>query len=131
MTDEQHAYWLAYFRHLADNLGLRDWRILLWRDPVPDVVACVGVTDGAKECVVNFGHSWWNTTPDRQRQTAIHELLHAHHQEISERVSEASEKFGDNSLMQYLPSLVRHEIEHVVDAIAEVIAPFFPLPEAA
>ena len=74
MTD-----WQAYVRDIADRIGLKDWVIVLGDEPADDG------NDAQIKCI--YGHQramlWLDPefadfTPDKQRGTIVHELIHCH-----------------------------------------------------
>lgn len=131
MTDEQHAYWSKYVEHMASLLGLRDWRITLEREPSEDdCAASIACIYGRKAANIRLMSEWETYGNDRKRQTVIHELLHCHTRDMQDTAESTIGLLGSPA---YSIFSSRHEqsLELCVDGIAEAIAPFFPLPEAA
>ena len=129
MTDDKHAYWLDYLRSLADQIGLKDWDIILGRDEPngDDVLADVTCTTGQKSAFVRLSKNIQNETPEKQREVLLHELLHCHFDDIDTAVYHAVEVIG-GSAIELCRKIVKDRIEFATDAVAIVVAPFYPLP---
>ena len=124
--------WLpGYVRAIADQLGLRDWRIEL-RDAGADggKTATLNMVPNRDYGIIDIRPLFWEDTREDQRQTVIHECLHLH-------LHAVSEAFDDTVWASNLLSTVIKEMslavmeraeEHAVDAIAAAIAPYFPMP---
>ena len=129
MNDEQHAFWLAYIRHLADWLGLKDWRIDLDRDPCTRETA--GASNftfyGRKKADITFGQSFLQQPVEDQRWIVAHELLHCHFDRMHKGVIDYAESKGDDNESYFAQSHLR-DFEAVVDTMAVIVATFLPLP---
>jgi hypothetical protein len=130
MNDQQHAYWLAYIRQLADLLGLKDWRIELDRDPCTRESA--GASNytyyGRKKADIALGTSFLLQSPDDQRYILAHECLHCHFDRLHKGVIDYAESKGDSD-DSYFAQSHRRDFENIVDTMAVIVAPFLPLPE--
>lgn len=131
VTDEQHAFWLSYLRQLADLLRLRDWDIELDRGAPddPNHGAEVAVFYGRRCLRVYLGRALPTYSPEEQRATLTHELIHAHVEPIAEWARlYMSEK--EPALEGSFPAMTfRREEEFLVDTLAVIVAPYLPLPE--
>ena len=129
MNDEQHAFWLAYIRQLADLLGLKDWRIDLDRDPVnrEGPGASNYTYYGRKAADIALGPSFPNQSPEDQRWILAHECLHCHFDRLHKGVIDYAESKGDSDDSYFAKAHLR-DFEAVVDTMAVIIAPFLPLP---
>lgn len=119
-----------YVRELADLLGLRDWAIVLDEEPAEEEYdAYINMTAGQRRAVLRIGPSHWKDTPEEQRHTLVHELLHPHFHEAQAIVERNASMLGVTG--QVLGAEHKNFIEHGVDAVAVAISPFFPLPPEA
>lgn len=131
MTDDQYAFWTAYVRAIADQLGLRDWNVIINRDiPETDFRACAHPARGRRSGGITLAQLFFNGSPEEQRQTIIHELLHMHTDDVDTAVFHVKEQLGSD-VLHVLFTTVRDRIEFVVDNVATAIAPFYPLPEVS
>jgi len=122
-------YWAHYFRDLADRMELRDWTITIQSRPADDD-ACAQVTCiyGRKIATIKLADDFDSYAPEKQRQTAVHELLHAH-LDHPQRVIDQANEVRNRNMISLLSLNHRMALEHAVDAISDIIAPFMPLPE--
>lgn len=131
MNDQQHAFWLAYIRQLADLLGLRDYEAGLLREPPenPDAVAFIWTIPDVFNFSVRLSERFLHlTSPEEQRQMITHELLHVHLTAIDAHVRWGVKHLPADSLVDALPDLIRMDIERATDALSHAIARFLPLP---
>jgi hypothetical protein len=121
MTDPRKDSFGPYVRSLADLMGLRDWKVTIGdggaRD---DSAASVWLQGGVKNARIHLSEEFLGYDADRQRQTLVHELVHAHF------------AASDGMLMDWLDD-ARYKgyvriFEYAVDGIAEEWAKFLPLP---
>lgn len=104
-------------------MGLRDWTVGIAEGATDDVnhEAEAACTTGQKIIWVYLSEHFLERTPDRQRQTLVHELLHAHtapmHQFLCRLEIDKGVFAGYDLLMEYM-----------VDGIAEEWAKSLPLP---
>ena len=122
----------SYIRKLADQLGLKDWTILLGEDePQPEnenTRADYTPTPTRKFSYVRFRSDMCEWPASEQRHAVIHELIHLHMVGMSEILRE---DLCDH-LGQHLYNLAwngyNRQRELAVDAIAASIAQWLPLP---
>lgn len=129
MTDDQHAYWLAYLRYLADQIGLKDWEIDLKRDHPDDANAAASMRAvvGRRKVCIRLGDGFYADTPENQRHYALHELLHVHLDDIDTAVWQASDIIGGDTF-RLMEKVIKDRVEFAVDNIAAAIGPAYPLP---
>jgi hypothetical protein len=112
-----------YIRRLADLLGLRDWRFRVLDEPCSeDYDAYVTMVAGQKLALVELGPLFPTESREARRYTVVHELLHCHFHEVQAVVER-------NVSGKVLRTEHKNFIEHGVDAVAVVLAPFMPLQE--
>jgi hypothetical protein len=118
---EKGRDWGPYIRRLADAMGLRDWTVGHdGREPYDDGRASAECVYGRKILWVRLSDDFHADKPERQRQTVVHELIHAHFSAMNRFLRE---ELDDRPFATY-----RLLAEYGVDALADVIAPHLPLP---
>lgn len=128
MTNEQRAGLAAYIRRLADLMELRDWRFKLGDHPAAeDCGAHIEVVAGRRFATVTVPFAWPGFDPTEQRHYACHELLHAHLAPVEFAVQSLQTNLGDH-VFGVFAELHKTAIEHAIDAIADALAPYLPLP---
>lgn len=133
MTDAQHAAYQTYLRQLADLLGLKDWEIVLKREPDAneDAAASITCTYGQKHAFVWVGPAFFSEFDvDYRRRTLIHELIHCHLNPIQEVVGNLAGRIGGDAY-DVVRGCHHDAIEYATDGIARAIAPLLPLPPEA
>lgn len=120
----------GYVREIADKLELRDWTICIGHEPCTEGLAAeIHCTDGAKQARITFSFGFRDKDPEEQRETVVHELIHAQHATCWHMVqSDLSEALGKPTYYLFCDSY-RRGMEHMVDALAKAIAPHMPLVE--
>jgi len=83
---------------------------------------------GRKIATIKLADDFDSYAPEKQRQTAVHELLHAH-LDHPQRVIDQANEVRNRNMISLLSLNHRMALEHAVDAISDIIAPFMPLPE--
>ena len=128
MNDQQHAFWLAYIRHLADLMRLKDWDIQLSRaEPdSPTADAANFLHYGQLACEIHLPKKFFAESPEAQRHFLTHELIHCHSEILSEHIRLYIDSNGHQDA--YITSVWLRNEEVMVDSLARVIAPFLPLP---
>ena len=119
----------AYCRTMADELGLRDWTLIVNYDTptIAEENARVDVTYGRRVVTISWGETFWTETRAEQRQTVVHELMHIHLDAISAVSRSLAEQLGSFAYSVFSDN--EHlQVELATDAIAEAIAHHFPLP---
>lgn len=128
MDRERRLYWGRYLRVLADKMELRDWTIGTMHRPADDgkAASCV-CTYGQKKINVFLGLRFDDDSPEEQRVTLVHELLHAHLAGAHRLLIDAQANVRKTWIDQ-LECAVRVQHEYAVDAIADIVAKYLPLP---
>ena len=129
MNDETHAKWQAYARSIADNLGLKDWRIEVQRNrpDSPGAGASFSAIMGRRYARIYLGHAFLAGTPEEQRHYMVHELLHAHTDDIDTAVYQGLEHI-DCDAYRLMYATTKNRIEFAVDNLAVAISHAYPLP---
>ncbi len=130
MNDTQHAAHAAYIRTLADALCLKDWVVTLRRHSSDEGTrAQVTISRMKDEATIVLCDRWFVRTPEEQRQTLVHELIHAHTGRLCRVMTRLNDEIGGETI-RYVTTAFDEEEEIVADTLARVIAPFLPLPPA-
>ena len=119
-----------YLRELADQLGIRDWTLQVMHDePSREIVgAAVQCVYGQREAEFKFRRDFPTHTPEVQRSTLIHELVHIPFEQARQYADEVlPDLLGKPASLAFMEAW-RQLNEHAVDHIARTIAPGFPLP---
>jgi len=123
--DEEHVKLIEpygpYIREIANKLNLEAWRFNLIHDPAPEeCLARMRCIEGKKLFEVELGKSFFQEDAEGQRETIVHEVIHVHfgdmHNGLGKVLSKDSWKWYELAM------------EHGIDALARIIAPFMPLP---
>lgn len=123
-VDPRKSRFKHYLRDLADLMGLRDWTVSVHRDPPDDEhqASCHAVY-GRKMAQIQLSENFLESVPDRQRQTLVHELMHAHFGPLNHLMRS---ELTDPGYRAFMLSL-----EYAIDGIAEEWAKRLPLPPEA
>ena len=131
MAVENKEYWEQYLRTLADQMGLRDWRIEL-SDEYPekeDAAAQVNCVYGRKLAHIRLAKEWGTYSKEEQRHYLVHELVHPHIEPMFCMVENDMKGVLGNQAYEVLIWPYRRTMEFTVDGLASVIASFIPLPD--
>ena len=120
---------IEYVRQLAALLSLDHWRIDL--DPIPaaeDATAQIRVIEGQQRAMLQLGKEYPTLTPDDQRSTILHELIHIFLWPPTETVTHIASVLSRDA---YTIFEAAHNlaIERATDALAVAVAGLFPLPK--
>ena len=127
-----------YVRHIADEMGLRDWTFEVKvgdpdeEDEIPncdDALASIECVDGRKFAIITFVPDSRKQPPEELRDTVVHELIHAHLNPACEIVRVDAKDGFSQATYEMLMMSFRRSIEYAVDGLAEVISKQFPLIE--
>jgi hypothetical protein len=117
-----------YVRWVADAMELRDWTITIDNDPCADDLEGSAVcTFSQRHVTIAFATNFRDRDPADQRETVVHELLHAHH-EVTWRMvqTDLAGALGKPVYYVFCDSY-RRAMEYTVDALAKTIAKAMPL----
>jgi len=117
-----------YCRQLATLFGLAHWRIDFDPgDPGDDCLAAMRVISGQQRAALQIGRTYHSLSPEDQRSTMLHELLHIWLWQVTEVVEGVAALLGTHAA-----HVVSHNhdlaVERATDAISIAIAEHFPLP---
>lgn len=119
MQDADFEVLGKYCREMADLMGLKDWTLLLKREPTADeeVLAEVNVIYGRRFAVIRVCKEFREITREEQRQVICHELVHCHHGQLGHVLERTLRKeLGRAGALLMVP--IRNEFETLVDSIS-------------
>lgn len=128
-TDQEWQTLELYVRAIADALELRDWSIDVSRDAPSseEFIASCSCAQSRKNASIYFSDVFRHVDPIEQRQTVVHELLHAHHEVCWRMVqTDLLSPLGQETYGVFCDGY-RRAMEYAVDAIAEALARHLPL----
>ena len=121
--------WQPYVDALRVPLKLSDWTIDVSDAPSEtDTFAQVDSTYGQKRATIRLCQGWDSVTPDDQRQTIAHELIHCHLCPAVEMATEDLNLYLSSGEMEMFRRGFTRTIEYAIDALADAISPLLPLP---
>lgn len=128
MTND-HQFWQSYVDQLREPLRLLDWTVTVSdQAPVnPDHAASVETLYGRQMATICLSRDFLTDDPEEQRQTIVHELLHLHTNRAKNVFSRIVEGRTEGWL-RLGGDFHREAIEYTTDILADIIAPFLPLP---
>lgn len=131
-TPELRAALVTYIDMTRRALHLGDWQIDIRFDADEDDAAATDLVDGRRCATIRFpadGDGFLDATPEDQRETVVHELLHCLHGEITWMCeSDLAEVLADDTHRLWMLSF-RRAMELTVDRLAGLLAPHLPAPD--
>ena len=122
-TSEQADLLQKYIWTLRDMLGLYNWDIYLTlAHSTDDCNASVHPVYGRYVAGISVNKKWYEYSPEVQRNTILHELLHLVHNRQTEVIRTTKQR--DEVWITF-----NRETELMVDQLATAIDDMFPLPE--
>jgi hypothetical protein len=118
-----------YLSVLAEAMGLGDWVLVIHDEPADEgTVAEIGCTLGQKHAFVYLCENWMDLDPVTQRDTLVHELVHAHLSLVRHMADALFDTVKGGATAKAAFHLTE---EYATESIAQAWAPYLPLPEAA
>jgi hypothetical protein len=119
----------AYFTELRPLLLLDHYLLIFDRTPPddPECAAHVSVMETRNVATIRLGEGYYAGTARQRRHYAVHELLHIHLARHDYAVGDFKRVIDDTSWSLIYTNIARH-LELTIDGLADVIAPFLPLP---
>ncbi|MCL5292552.1 MAG: hypothetical protein M1548_08515 [Actinobacteria bacterium] len=121
----------SYVRQIADLLHLKDWRIRIEVDEAEDFdgfMAVVHPIEGRKRARLILCKEWLELSPEDQRHSIVHELVHCHLAGAGDIVRLDLLKNMSQSSYDIFYGGFKRQIEYAVDGLADAVAPLLPLP---
>ncbi len=126
LSESQRAYIEAWLRSAADRLALRDWRIRVSAYIAHDqALASSFIRDRADESEIAVGRDFAQRSPDDQRVSLVHELLHPHFHRVSRLAFELIEDELGRRTEAVIQVAVRSAEELTIERLARALAPSF------
>lgn len=118
-----------YLRSTADEMGLRDWDVRLLPEPCDDgCAATCKLTFGRKLAKVSVEKDFrTKQTPEEQRDSIVHELVHCHFESMASMVRNDLERVIGQSGDQIFFNGFERQFEYGVDAMACALSKHLPL----
>lgn len=117
-----------YLRWVANEMNLRDWTTAVGDGYSEDhLEAEAHCTIGQRHIVITFNEHFRDRDPEDQRETVVHELVHAHTDVCWKMVqADLADALGKPVYYVFCDSY-RRAMEYAVDALSKTIAPNMPL----
>jgi hypothetical protein len=130
VTKRQRRALAEYIRWVADALELRDWTITLDHEPCEEhLMGHVHCTNSARNLSIAVNASFLDYTPEDQRETIVHELVHAHWETCWKMIQgDLGDALGKPVYYVFCDSY-RRAMEYGVDGLAKALAKHMPLIE--
>jgi hypothetical protein len=130
VTAKTYRSLTRYVAAIAEDFGLGDWEICVL-DESPDsataLASCEAVF-GRRMANLRFSHAFFHSPPEDQRNTVVHELLHAHLAATDQAVEDHVGLLGSEARV-IARNTYNTAREYAVDALAAAIADKYPLWE--
>lgn len=128
LTEEQRLALQAWIDEAKPVMRLNDWYVVA-KDTPPededgglsyDAFAGSFIRDSSDHASVHLGDSFWDETPEEQRETLAHELLHCHLYRLH--------RFVEDRLRKADITTARQMEEIAIEQLARIVAPLLPMP---
>ena len=80
------------------------------------------------DAIIELHEDFFGRTPEGQRQTLVHEVLHLQTARLCRAFTQLAKQFPEHGAIAYAAQRHDDEEEIVVDRLARAIAPLMPLP---
>lgn len=122
-STEQSNALQTYIWKIRDMLGLQTWDVYLTAAPSSDDCnASIHPVYGRHSAGLSVNKNWYSLSPEVQRNTIIHELLHVAHNRQTEVIRTTKQR--DEVWVTF-----ERETELMVDHLATALEDLFPLPD--
>jgi hypothetical protein len=130
MNDAQHKAMQDYIRMVADALLLRDWEIELSRQYAREGSwADSRTAANENHARIRLQHpEFWAMTPEVQRETIVHEVMHLHTARMFYVVTRVKDMLKDDAMIEFATKTFEAELEIANHRLARIIAPMMPFP---
>lgn len=125
MSDE----FLQWARTCANTLGLSDWEVEIREESLPDdTLGRCFVSRARLHARILIGESFVEASPEEQRATMVHELLHCHYAPLVEIVEETLPALLGKPAYHVFECSHDLALERCLEAQAVAFANLLPLP---
>ncbi|MCC6311345.1 MAG: hypothetical protein IT345_10565 [Trueperaceae bacterium] len=131
MTPKQYRSLARYMASIAKDFGLRDWALTLHDEPPddPNALASVECVFGRRNAHVRVAQDFDQYPPEDQRTAILHELIHVHTEGLRALLRNSLPDLIGHPTFNALWAGVTQADEHATDALADAIAPYYPVWE--
>jgi hypothetical protein len=122
----------GYCRAVGNILKLQDWRIIVnCEKPEEEFLAISFCVEGQHKVILKFSDEFFTITSEEQKIVVIHELLHAHLDELGEilRVDLGDLKAMSKREYELLYGMHKRQAEYITETLANAFAPFIDNPQ--
>jgi hypothetical protein len=127
LSEAQRSYLEAWLRETGDNLGLRDWTITATAYIAHDNgMASSFIRNRSDTTEIAVARDFAAQSPDAQRATLVHELLHPHFHRITQLAVELIENELGKRTEAVIDTALTFQEELAIERLAKAIAPFYP-----
>jgi hypothetical protein len=113
----------VYARYLQRKLQLQDWFVKVIDEPCgPDDDADISITEGQKHAKMRVRSDFKDRTPEQQRHTMVHEIIHIHLAGMQDSAADLEQHVGSVVYNLFDKSFLR-ALEYAVDGLADAFAP--------
>lgn len=120
MNEREQGILVGYIRDVADRLRLSEWTFTL--SPTPpdrdDSYACVLGTEGRRHATIRVCADFRSLSPDAQRNTIVHELMHCHHDAATDVIRLTLPKLLPQHTYEAVWEPFRQQFEYMTDLLA-------------
>jgi hypothetical protein len=130
VTAKTYRSLARYVDAVAAEFGLRDWTICILDEP-PGTEGASATCEpifGRRLANLRFARHFFHASPEDQRETVIHELLHCHLAATDQAFADSVRLHGVEA-QAVASNAYNTTREYAVDAIAAAIADRYPLWE--
>lgn len=129
MTKAKRNAVTKYLNVLQAHMELRDWDVAVSEEECEnDYDARIYLTYGRKLARIVLSPDFLSGTPEEQRHTLVHELVHCHLEPACNMVQNDLQTPLNKSADMLFWAGFRRQMEYGVDALACALAPHMPLP---
>ena len=129
MTPKQKKSLIRYISAVGKEYGLTGWQMGLSFDAHDAVAAEVSCVYGRRIAHLAVSPDFLDFTPEEQRQVIVHEMTHIHLDQMQTLIHDLLPEVMGKPAFDAFIAGYRQAMEHATDAIADAIAPTFPLWE--
>lgn len=117
----------SYVASLAGVMRLGHWTLVIdWSGTQEECYASITPDDNSVHAVIALSPTFLDLSPERQRQTLVHELVHCHLFPVHDTAEDMLEVTSSFSAFKVASKVLNSRIETAVDALADVISPLCP-----
>lgn len=118
--------WIEYVK---PYFGLTDWTInLSWTELPPNTFARINTAYGRREATILLGEEFLKSSPESQRETLVHELLHCHFAPLDEYVGDSLPPLLGKPAWTAWETAYDLFEERAIDALAVAVADMGTIP---